>query len=228
RLNELEFQRLQDPEIQTRIHQYEMAFRMQASVPELTDLSTESELTFRLYGEDARKPGTFANTALMARRLAERGVRFIQVYHNNWDHHSNLGGRMPDQCRDVDRACYGLLEDLKQRGMLDETLVIWGGEFGRTIYSQGKLSKTNYGRDHHPRCFTMWMAGGGAKGGTIYGETDDFSYNIVRDPLHIRDFHATILHLLGFDHERLTVKYQGLDQRLTGVLPARVVPELIA
>ncbi|GIX00011.1 MAG: sulfatase [Pirellulaceae bacterium] len=228
RLNELQLQRLHDPETQTRIHQYEMAFRMQASVPELTDLSSESEYTFHLYGEEARKPGTFANTALMARRLAERGVRFIQVYHNNWDHHANLAGRLPSQCRDVDRACYGLLEDLKQRGMLDETLVIWGGEFGRTIYSQGQLSRTNYGRDHHPRCFTMWMAGGGAKGGVIYGETDDFSYNIVRDPLHIRDFHATVLHLLGFDHERLTVKYQGLDQRLTGVLPARVVPELIA
>jgi hypothetical protein len=227
-LNELNYQSLGDPETFTRIRQYEMAFRMQASVPELTDLAQEPEHIFELYGEDAKKPGTFANTALMTRRLAERGVRFIQVYHNNWDHHSNVGGRMPDQCKDVDQPCYALLEDLKQRGMLDETLVIWGGEFGRTIYSQGSLSKDNYGRDHHPRCFTMWMAGGGAKGGAIYGETDDFSYNIVKDPLHIRDFHATVLHLLGFDHERLTYKFQGLDQRLTGVEPAHVVPELLA
>jgi len=228
RLNEINYTSLGDPETQTRIQQYEMAFRMQASVPELTDLSGEPEHIFKLYGEDAHKPGSFANTALMARRLAERGVRFIQVYHNNWDHHSNVGGRMPDQCKDVDQPCYALLEDLKQRGMLDDTLVIWGGEFGRTIYSQGNLSKQNYGRDHHPRCFSMWMAGGGAKGGTIYGETDDFSYNIVRDPVHIRDFHATVMQLLGFDHERFTYKFQGLQQRLTGVLPARVIEELLA
>jgi hypothetical protein len=228
RLNQMNFATLGDPETQTRIHQYEMAFRMQASVPELTDLGQETEQTFRLYGEEAKKPGTFANTALMARRLAERGVRFVQVYHNNWDHHSNVASRMPDQCRDIDQPCYALLEDLKQRGMLDDTLVIWGGEFGRTIYTQGQLSRDNYGRDHHPRCFTMWMAGGGAGQGIIYGETDDFSYNIVRDPIHIRDFHATILHLLGFDHERLTYKFQGLDQRLTGVLPARVIDSLIA
>ena len=227
-LNELNYQQLQDPETYTRIQQYEMAFRMQASVPELTDLAQEPEHTFELYGEEAKKPGTFANTVLMTRRLAERGVRFIQVYHNNWDHHGNLGGRMPDQCKDVDRPCYALLEDLKQRGMLDDTLVIWGGEFGRTIYTQGSLSRDNYGRDHHPRCFTMWMAGGGAKGGAIYGETDEFSYNIVKDPIHISDFHATILHLLGFDHERFTYKFQGLDQRLTGVLPAHVIPELLA
>jgi hypothetical protein len=228
RLNEINFNTLGDPQTQTRIQQYEMAFRMQASVPELTDLSSEPEHIFKLYGENVHKPGSFANTALMARRLAERGVRFIQVYHNNWDHHSNVGGRMPDQCKDVDQPCHALLEDLKQRGMLDDTLVIWGGEFGRTIYSQGNLSKTNYGRDHHPRCFSMWMAGGGAKGGAIYGETDDFSYNIVRDPIHIRDFHATILHLLGFDHERFTYKFQGLHQRLTGVLPAGVIKELLA
>ncbi len=227
-LNEINYHALGDPETETRIHQYEMAFRMQASVPELTDLASEPEYIFKLYGDDSKTPGTFANTALMARRLAERGVRFIQVYHNNWDHHSNVGGRMPSQCKDVDQPCYALLEDLKQRGMLDNTLVIWGGEFGRTIYSQGKLTKENYGRDHHPRCFSMWMAGGGAKGGVIYGETDDFSYNIVRDPISIRDFHATLLHLLGFDHERLTYKYQGLDQKLTGVLPARVIPELVA
>ncbi|MCA9194821.1 MAG: DUF1501 domain-containing protein [Planctomycetales bacterium] len=227
-LNRIEYQALQDPETNTRMQQYEMAFRMQASVPELTDLSQESASTFELYGEAAKKPGSFANTALMARRLAERGVRFIQVYHNNWDHHSNLAVRMPDQCKDIDQPCYGLLEDLKQRGMLEDTLVIWGGEFGRTIYTQGKLSRENYGRDHHPRCFTMWMAGGGAKGGIIYGETDDFSYNIVKDPVHIRDFHATVLQLLGFDHERLAYKYQGLEQRLTGVLPSRVIPELLA
>jgi hypothetical protein len=228
KLNEINYETLGDPETQTRIQQYELAFRMQASVPELTDFSSEPQHIFELYGEDAKKPGTFANTALMARRLAERGVRFIQVYHNNWDHHSNVAGRMPSQCKDIDQPCFALLEDLKQRGMLDDTLIIWGGEFGRTIYTQGTLSKENYGRDHHPRCFSMWMAGGGAKGGTIYGETDDFSYNIVRDPLHIRDFHATVLHLLGFDHERFTYKFQGLDQRLTGVLPAHVVSELLA
>jgi len=227
KLNELQFEALGDPETETRMRQYEMAFRMQASVPELTDLSSEPKHIFELYGPDAQKPGSFANTVLMCRRLAERGVRFIQVYHNNWDHHSNLGGRMPDQCKDVDQPCYALLEDLQQRGMLDDTLIIWGGEFGRTIYSQGSLSKTNYGRDHHPRCFSMWMAGGGAKGGAIYGETDDFSYNIVRDPLPIRDFHATVLHLLGFDHERFTYKYQGLNQKLTGVLPSRVVQDLL-
>ncbi len=228
KLNAINFTSLGDPETLTRIRQYEMAFRMQASVPELTDLNQETQHTVELYGENCKKPGTFANTVLMARRLAERGVRFVQVYHNNWDHHSNVSGRMPSQCEDVDRPCYALLEDLKQRGMLDDTLVIWGGEFGRTIYTQGTLARDNYGRDHHPRCFTMWMAGGGARGGQIYGETDDFSYNIVRDPLHIRDFHATILQLLGFDHERLNYKFQGLEQRLTGVLPARVVSELLA
>ncbi|MEZ6120945.1 MAG: DUF1501 domain-containing protein [Pirellulaceae bacterium] len=228
RLNEMQLAVHRDPETQTRIQQYEMAFRMQASVPELTDLSSEPDHIFELYGEDAKKPGTFANTALMSRRLIERGVRFVQVYHNNWDHHSNVAGRMPSQCKDIDQPCYALLEDLKQRGMLDDTLIIWGGEFGRTIYTQGNLSRENYGRDHHPRCFTMWMAGGGAKGGTIYGETDDFSYNIVKDPVHIRDFHATILQLMGFDHERFSYKFQGLDQRLTGVLPSRVIPELLA
>lgn len=228
RMNELHHQQLNQPDTVTRIRQYEMAFRMQSSVPELTDLSTETPATYELYGEDAKQPGTFANTALMARRLIERGVRFVQVYHNNWDHHANVGGRMPDQCKDIDRATYGLLEDLKQRGLLEDTLVIWGGEFGRTIYSQGGLSTTNYGRDHHPRCFTMWMAGGGVKPGTIYGETDDFSYNIVKDPIHIRDFHATILNLLGFDHDRFTYSFQGLDQKLTGVEPAAVIKELLA
>jgi hypothetical protein len=226
-LNEINHSQIGDPETVTRIQQYELAFRMQTSVPDLTNLANEPESTFALYGEEAKKPGTFANTALLTRRLVERGVRFVQVYHNNWDTHSNVAGRLPDQCRDVDQACYGLIQDLKQRGLLDSTLVIWGGEFGRTIYSQGGLSHENYGRDHHPRCFTIWMAGGGIKGGVIYGETDDFSYNIVADPVHIRDFHATVLQLLGFDHQRFTYKYQGLDQRLTGVEPARVVKELL-
>jgi hypothetical protein len=227
-LNEMNYQIVGDPETHTRIQQYEMAFRMQASVPELTDLSREPASTFQLYGDDARTPGTFANTVVLARRMIERGVRFIQVYHNNWDTHSNVSGRLPSQCRDVDRACWGLIQDLKHRGLFEETLVIWGGEFGRTIYSQGQLTRQNYGRDHHPRCFTMWMAGGGTRGGTIYGETDDFSYNIIKDPVHIRDFHATILKLLGFDHQRFSVRYQGLDQRLTGVEQARVVEELLA
>ena len=227
-LNEINYSSLGDPETYTRIQQYEMAFRMQASVPELTDIASEPDHIFELYGEEAKKPGTFANTVLMSRRLIERGVRFVQVYHNNWDHHANVGGRLPDQCKDVDRPCYALLEDLQQSGMLEDTLVIWGGEFGRTIYSQGQLTKDNYGRDHHPRCFTMWMAGGGAKAGAIFGETDEFSYNIVKDPLHIRDFHATVLHLMGMDHQRFTYRFQGLDQRLTGVEPARVVPELIS
>jgi len=227
-LNQLTYRMVGDDETHTRIQNYELAFRMQSSVPELTDVRNEPESTYRLYGEDARKPGTFAHTVLLARRMVERGVRFIQVYHNNWDTHANVAGRLPDQCRDVDQACWGLVQDLKSRGLFEETLIIWGGEFGRTIYSQGGLTKDNYGRDHHPRCFTMWMAGGGARGGTIYGETDDFSYNIVKDPCHIHDFHATVLHLLGLDHERFTFRYQGLDQRLTGVEPAKVIRELVA
>ncbi|MBX9790112.1 MAG: DUF1501 domain-containing protein [Pirellulales bacterium] len=227
-LNELNYQAVGDPETNTRIEQYELAFRMQSSVPELVDLSHETEDTLNLYGPEVKKPGSFAHTVLLARRLVERGVRFVQMYHNNWDTHGNVAGRLPDQCRDADQPCWGLIQDLKRRGLFDETLVIWGGEFGRTIYSQGGLSHENYGRDHHPRCFTMWMAGGGSRGGQIYGETDDFSYNIVRDPVHIHDFHATVLHLLGFDHERFTFRYQGLDQRLTGVEPARVVRELLA
>jgi hypothetical protein len=227
-LNELNQQRLGDPETATRIQQYELAFRMQSSVPELTDLNSESKATYDLYGDAARQPGTFANTVLLARRMVERGVRFVQIYHNNWDTHGNVAGRLPDQCRDVDQTTYALIHDLKQRGLFDETLIIWGGEFGRTIYSQGGLSTKNYGRDHHPRCFTMWMAGGGTNAGKVYGETDDFSYNIVQNPVHIRDFHATILNQLGYDHERSTYKYQGLDQKLTGVLPAKVIPELLA
>jgi len=227
KLNEANYRAVGDPETHTRIQQYELAFRMQASVPELTAITSEPESTYQLYGADAKKPGTFANSALMARRLVERGVRFVQIYHNNWDTHSNTAGRLPSQCKDVDQACYGLIQDLKARGMLEDTLVVWGGEFGRTIYTQGDLSKENYGRDHHPRCFTMWMAGGGSKPGVIHGETDDFSYNITKDPVHVRDFHATTLKLLGFDHERFTYRYLGLDQRLTGVEKANVIPELI-
>jgi hypothetical protein len=227
-LNQLNYEAVGDPETHTRIAQYEMAYRMQASVPELTDLSGESATTLALYGDEVKKAGTFANSALLARRLVERGVRFVQIYHNNWDHHFNIGGRLPTQCHDIDRPCYGLLQDLKLRGLLDETLIIWGGEFGRTMYSQGHLSSTNYGRDHHPRCFSMWMAGGGTKGGTVYGETDDFCYNIARDPVSVHDLHATILHLLGFDHRRLTYRYQGLESRLTGVEAAQVVTGLLA
>lgn len=227
-LNELTYKQVGDPQTQTRIQQYELAYRMQSSVPELTNLATESDDTYKLYGDAAKQPGTFANTALLARRMVERGVRFVQIYHNNWDTHANVSGRLPDQCKDVDQPCHALIQDLKQRGLLDETLVIWGGEFGRTIYSQGGLSAQNYGRDHHPRCFTMWMAGGGFKGGTVLGETDDFSYNIVNDPVHVRDFHATVLNQLGFDHERFSFKHQGLDQKLTGVIPARVVHEIIS
>jgi hypothetical protein len=226
-LNEMNFRTLGDPETHTRIQQYELAFRMQASVPELLDISGESAAASALYGDDVKKPGTFANTALLARRLIERGVRFVQIYHNNWDTHSNVSGRLPDQCKDVDQACYGLIQDLKARGMLEDTLVVWGGEFGRTIYSQGELTKNNYGRDHHPRCYTMWMAGGGAKPGLVYGETDDFCYNIVKDPVHVHELHATILKQLGFDHRRFTYRYQGLDQRLTGVEPVGPVDALV-
>ncbi len=227
-LNQMTAETLGDPETQTRMEQYELAYRMQASVPDLTNLAAESAATFKLYGDDAKKPGTYANSLLLARRMIERGVRFVQLYHNNWDHHANVAGRLPSQCKDADQANYALIQDLKQRGLLDSTLVIWGGEFGRTIYSQGGLSQKNYGRDHHPRCFTMWMAGGGAKPGTIHGETDDFSYNIIKDPVHIRDLHATVLHMMGFEHERLTFRFQGLDQRLTGVEPAHVIKQLLA
>ena len=227
-LNEMTAQSLGDPETLTRIEQYELAFRMQSSVPELTDLSKEPASTEALYGDSIKKPGSFGHSILMARRMVERGVRFVQIYLNNWDHHGNLPGRMSFQCKDIDQPCAGLLKDLKSRGLLDETLVVWGGEFGRTIYSQGGLSHETYGRDHHPRCFTMWMAGGGAKPGMIHGETDEFSYNITKDPVQIRDFHATVLHLLGFDHKRFTYRYQGLDQRLTGTEPAAVVKALLA
>jgi uncharacterized protein (DUF1501 family) len=227
-LNMKSYAEVGDPEIQTRIQQYEMAYRMQSSVPELADLSGEAEHTYELYGQDSKERGTFANSALMARRLLERGVRFVQIFHRGWDQHGNLPRDLASQCKDVDQGCYGLIQDLKQRGMLEDTLVVFGGEFGRTVYSQGKLTEDNYGRDHHPRCFSIWMAGAGIKGGQVYGETDEMSYNITKDPVHIRDLHATILHALGIDHERLTYKFQGLDNRLTGVEPAKVIKELFA
>jgi uncharacterized protein (DUF1501 family) len=227
-LNQIQHQRIGDPETLTRIKQYEMAFRMQSSVPDLTDLSKEPESIYKLYGEDARRPGTYAHRALMARRLVERGVRFVQVYQRGWDVHGNLPEVLPSQCKDVDQANWALIQDLEQRGLLDETLVIWGGEFGRTIYSQGKLTATDYGRDHHPRCFSLWLAGGGIKGGVVHGDTDEFSYNIVKDPVHVRDLQATILHCLGIDHERFTFKFQGLDQRLTGVEKAEPVKAILA
>lgn len=207
----------QDPEIDTRIAQYELAYRMQASVPELIDFRDEPKHILDMYGPDVHRRGSYAYNALLARRMLERGVRFVQTFHMGWDQHSNLSGQLPGQCRDADQPSAALVQDLKQRGMLDDTLVVWGGEFGRTIYCQGKLTRANYGRDHHPRCFTIWMAGGGIKPGTTYGETDDFSYNIVRDPVHVHDLHATMLHLMGVDHERLTYRYQGRNFRLTDV-----------
>jgi DNA-directed RNA polymerase specialized sigma24 family protein len=211
-----------------RIEQYEMAFRMQTSVPELGDLSDKPPSTWELYGDGAREAGSFAYNCLIARRLAERGVRFTQVYQRGWDVHADVVGMLPELCAETDRGCFALITDLERRGLLDDTLVVWGGEFGRTVYRQGGLSRKNYGRDHHPRCFTTWMAGGGVKAGVAYGRTDDFSYNVVHDPVHVRDFNATVLHLLGIDHERLAFRHQGLDQKLTGVVPARVVNELIA
>jgi uncharacterized protein (DUF1501 family) len=227
-LNQIHYDRLGDPETQARTAQFEMAFRMQTAVPELVDISGEPASTFQMYGEDARRGGTFANSCLLARRLLERGTRFVQIYHRGWDVHGNLPGVLPSQCRDVDQASWALVQDLKRRGLLDETLVLWGGEFGRTIYSQGRLTPTDYGRDHHPRCFSVWLAGGGIRGGTVYGETDDFSYNITRDPVHIRDLQATIMHLFGIDHRRFTYRYQGLDVRLTGVEPAEVVRGIVS
>jgi hypothetical protein len=226
-LNQESSEEFGDPEIAARMAQYEMAFRMQSSVPELIDISKEPASTFELYGEDARKPGTFAANCLLARRLAERGVRFIQLYHRDWDHHGDLPASLPKRCRDVDQASAGLVTDLAQRGMLDDTLVIWGGEFGRTVYCQGHLTATDYGRDHHGRCFTMWMAGGGMKPGISFGETDDYSYNIVKDPVHVHDLQATILHCLGIDHKRLTYRFQGRDFRLTDV-EGEVVKPLLA
>lgn len=216
-LNSHQFEKELDPEIESRIAQYEMAFRMQTSVPEVTDIAKEPESTFELYGDDARTPGTFAANCLLARRLAERNVRFIQLYHQGWDQHSDLPKGIRGQTKETDQASVALVKDLKQRGLLEDTLVIWGGEFGRTSYTQGVLTADNYGRDHHPRCFTTWMAGGGIKPGITYGETDDFSYNILDKPVHVHDFNATILHQMGIDHERLTYKYQGRRFRLTDV-----------
>jgi hypothetical protein len=227
-LNRLAAEAFGDPEINTRIAQYEMAFRMQTSVPELTDLSGETRQTLEMYGvNDSGEDGGFARNCLLARRMIERGVRFVQLMHRGWDQHGDLPKQIRGQCKDVDRPSAALVTDLKRRGLLDDTLVIWGGEFGRTVYSQGALTKTNHGRDHHGRCFTMWLAGGGVKPGLTYGETDDYCYNIVRDPVHIHDFNATILHLLGIDHKRLTYKFQGRDFRLTDV-HGNVVPGLLA
>lgn len=232
KLNHMQLGQFADPEISTRIEQYEMAYRLQMSVPDLMDMKDEPADIFQLYGEDARKPGTFASNCLLARRLAERGVRFIQIFHRGWDQHGDLANELPVQCKDVDQACAALVKDLKRKGMLDDTLVIWGGEFGRTVYCQGPLSKENYGRDHHPRCFTIWMAGGGVKPGIVYGQTDDYSYNIVdkdgqivnptpdsfaAPAVHVHDLNATILHLLGVDHTKLTYRFQGRDFRLTDV-----------
>ncbi len=225
-LNRRSFSEIRDPEIEVRMQQYEMAFRMQASVPELTDLTGEAEATYQLYGDDSRKRGTFANSALMARRLLERGVRFVQIFHRGWDQHGNLPRDLASQCKDVDQGCFGLVQDLKRRGMLEDTLVIWGGEFGRTVYSQGTLTATNYGRDHHGRCYSLWLAGGGIKGGISHGETDDYCYNIVKDGVHVHDLNATVLHCLGIDHTRLTHRFQGRDFRLTDV-EGHVVKQLL-
>jgi hypothetical protein len=225
-LNRASLAREIDPEIETRIAQYEMAFRMQSSVPELTSLRDETDATFGAYGPQARVPGTFAANCLLARRMAERGVRFIQLYHRGWDQHYNLPSDLRLQAQDVDQPCAALIRDLKERGLLDDTLVIWGGEFGRTTYSQGKLEAANYGRDHHGRCFTMWLAGGGVRSGVLHGETDEFCYNVARDPVHVHDLNATILHLLGLDHTRLTFKFQGRYFRLTDVHGEVVKPIL--
>ncbi|MCH1506226.1 MAG: DUF1501 domain-containing protein, partial [Verrucomicrobiales bacterium] len=217
KLNRLRLEATGDQEIEARIAQYEMAYRMQTSVPELTDVSDEPASTFRLYGDEARKPGTYAYNALMARRLSERGTRFVQLFHRGWDTHGNLPNQLRARCQETDQASAALVTDLKQRGLLDETLVVWGGEFGRTVYCQGKLTAKTYGRDHHPRCFSIWLAGGGIKPGHSFGETDDYSYNIARDPISVHDLHATMLHLLGVHHEKLTFRFQGRHYRLTDV-----------
>jgi hypothetical protein len=226
RLNQLKFNEAGDPEISTRISQYELAYRMQTSVPELTDVSNEPEHIFEMYGPDSKKPGTFAANCLLARRLSERGVRFVQLFHRGWDQHTNLPKQIVGQCRDTDQPAAALVHDLQQRGLLDETLVIWGGEFGRTVYCQGKLTADDYGRDHHPRCFTLWLAGGGIKPGMSYGQTDDYCYNIEQDPVHVHDLHATLLHCLGVDHTKLTFKFQGRYHRLTDV-HGKVVNEIL-
>ncbi len=227
-LNQMRLAETGDPEIETRIRQYEMAWRMQTSIPELADLSDEPEATFELYGSDSRRPGTYAANCILARRLIERGVRFVQLIHPDWDHHSRLNAWCTARCRDTDQASAALVTDLKQRGLLDDTLVLWGGEFGRGVAGQGQWDSPQGGRDHHPRCFTMWMAGGGIKSGLTYGGTDEFSYNVARNPVHVRDLHATILHLLGIDHQRFTYRFQGLDFRLTGVEKSRLVQEIVS
>lgn len=227
-LNQQHLEQTADPEIETRIRQYEMAFRMQTSIPELADLSDEPDSTFRLYGDDSRRPGSYAANCIMARRMAERGVRFIQLFHPDWDHHSRLRSWCVARCVDTDQASAALITDLQQRGLLDDSLVIWGGEFGRSVAGQGDWRSPEAGRDHHPRCFTVWMAGGGVRSGTTWGSTDDFSYNAVVDPVHVRDLHATALHLLGINHERFTYRHQGLDFRLTGVEPARIVQGILS
>jgi hypothetical protein len=227
-INQQRFEQTGDPEITTRIRQYEMAYRMQASVPELTDLRDEPDEVFQLYGPDSRRAGSYAANCILARRLVERGVRFVQLFHPDWDHHSRLTSWCTARCRDTDQPSAALVTDLKRRGLLDDTLVIWGGEFGRGVAGQGQWDSPEAGRDHHPRCFTMWLAGGGVKPGLTYGATDDFSYNVAENPVHVRDLHATILHLLGVDHERLTHRFQGLDFRLTGVEPAHVVRGILA
>jgi hypothetical protein len=227
KLNTMAFDQYGDPEIQSKIQQYEMSYRMQTAVPELTDLSKEPDHIIRMYGPECLVPGTYAANCLLARKLSESGVRFVQLYHQGWDQHGNLVGEMPLQAQDVDRASAALVKDLKQRGLLDETLVIWGGEFGRTNYCQGNLGKDNYGRDHHPKCFSIWMAGGGIKPGTVYGETDEFGYNIVKDPVSVHDFHATIQHLMGIDHEQLTYKHLGRRYRLTDVA-GQLIPGIMA
>ncbi|MCH9023127.1 MAG: DUF1501 domain-containing protein, partial [Planctomycetes bacterium] len=226
-LNQLRATEVGDPEIQARIESYEMAYRMQTSIPALTDLSDEPQSTFTLYGKESKRPGSFAANCLLARRMAERGVRFIQLFHRGWDQHKNLTKQLPHQCNDVDQASAALVKDLKQRGMLEETLVIWGGEFGRTAYSQGKIGTPGAGRDHHGRCFSIWMAGGGVKPGFEYGRTDDWGYNIAENGVHIRDLNATILHTLGIDHDQFTFKHRGLNQRLTGVEPAYVLHDIL-
>ena len=226
-INEKQLNEFGDPEISSRIAQYEMAYRMQTSVPEVMNINDEPDHIYKMYGPDATVPGTYAANCLLARRLAEKGVKFIQLYHMGWDQHENLPTQIAGQAKDVDQASAALILDLKQRGMLDDTLVIWGGEFGRTNYSQGTLTDTNYGRDHHPRCFSIWMAGGGIKPGMVYGETDDFGYNIVKNPVHVHDFQATLLHQLGIDHEKLTYKYQGRRFRLTDV-HGKVVKDILA
>ena len=227
-LNQARYEVTGDPEIETRIKQYEMAWRMQTSIPELTDLSDEPESTFDLYGADSRRPGSYAANCVLARRLIERGVRFVQLFHPDWDHHSRLSSWCVARCRDTDQASAALIRDLKQRGLLDETLVVWGGEFGRGVAGQGKWDSPEGGRDHHPRCFTIWLAGGGIRPGTTYGATDDFSYNAAVNPVHVRDLHATLLHLLGVDHQRFSYRFQGLDFRLTGVEESRLVDAIVA